>query len=134
MYCIQSSILFSDVRHVFPYYYLSFSHFVSCILSVLLSVSACLPLAFTCPLQVPLLRMDNIFAQHDKLKNLLEQENVIFICHGTINKVASDPCLFIRNSSASFGGHQSCCPGFAWSLWIFTNSHLGYKWAEQLLN
>lgn len=123
IYYMQSSILFGKVTSC-----LSFSCFLSC----------CPPFHFlafplSCPFLDPLKvchswGMEYIFTWHDKLKDLLKQEQMSSLfARGRSIKLLAIHVSLSATLVLRVGGHQSRCPGFVRSLWIFTNSRLGYK-------
>lgn len=112
IYYKQSNSVFS--KRTFS---VSFSLFLSCVLFCSLS------LPFTLPIHTYI--RDCITLSLGKLKDPLKtRTNVIFICLGLSIKLLA---IRLSLSALCMGQHQSHYQGFVWSLWIFTNSRVGFK-------
>lgn len=121
IYYKQSNSVFS--KRTFS---VSFSLFLSCCLA---SCFALCPFLLHCLYIHDILQVchhrDCITLSLGKLKDPLKtRTNVIFICLGLSIKLLA---IRLSLSALCMGQHQSHCQGFVWSLWIFTNSRLGFK-------
>lgn len=121
IYYKQSNSVFS--KRTFS---VSFSLFLSCCLA---SCFALCPFLLHCLYIHDILQVchhrDCITLSLGKLKDPLKtRTNVIFICLGLSIKLLA---IRLSLSALCMGQHQSHYQGFVWSLWIFTNSRVGFK-------